>query len=128
MSDYSDKLINYAFYIIYLGYERTNTSIRLSKGYIYFTNFCRGILRLVVTYVVFETIHILLFDNFVFSPIFTVITKVAIPFFRFNPTAICFGVFGLTFVVVSCLFCTWISDRLHLSMYLFAKNQFYVKY
>ena len=64
----------------------------------------------------------------VFSPIFTVITKLAIPYFKFDPTAICFGLFGLTFVVVSCLFCAWLSDRLHLSKYLFVKNKFYVKY
>lgn len=64
----------------------------------------------------------------VFSPIFTVITKLAIPYFKFDPTAICFGLFGLTFVVISCLFCAWLSDRLHLSKYLFVKNKFYVKY
>ena len=64
----------------------------------------------------------------VFSPIFTVITKMAIPYFKFDPTAICFGVLGLIFVVMSCLFCAWLSDKLHLSKYLFAKDQFYVKY
>lgn len=64
----------------------------------------------------------------VFSPIFTVITKLVIPYFKFDPTAICFGLLGLTFVVVCCLFCAWLSDRLHLSKYLFVKNKFYVKY
>jgi hypothetical protein len=64
----------------------------------------------------------------VFSPIFTVITKIAIPYFNFDPTAICFGVLALTFVVVGCLFCAWLSDKLHLSQFLFAKDCFYVKY
>ena len=64
----------------------------------------------------------------VFSPIFTVITKIAIPYFSFDPTAICFGVLALTFVVVGCLFCAWLSDKLHLSQFLFAKDRFYVKY
>ena len=64
----------------------------------------------------------------VFSPIFTVITKMAIPFFSFDPTAICFAVFALIFVVAGCLFCAWLSDKLHLSKFLFAKSQFYMNY
>ena len=64
----------------------------------------------------------------VFSPIFTVITKIAVPYFSFDPTAICFAVFALIFVVAGCLFSAWLSDRLHLSQFIFAKNQFYVKY
>ena len=64
----------------------------------------------------------------VFSPIFTVITKMAVPYFSFDPTVICFAVLALIFVVVGCLFCAWLSDKLHLSQYLFAKDHFYVKY
>ena len=64
----------------------------------------------------------------VFSPIFTVITKVAIPYFCFDPTVICFAVVALAFVVAGCLFCAWLSDKLHLSQYLFAKDRIYVKY
>ena len=64
----------------------------------------------------------------VFSPIFTVITKMAVPFFSFDPTAICFAVVALTFVVVCCLCCAWLSDRLHISQYLFAKQHFYINY
>lgn len=64
----------------------------------------------------------------VFSPIFTVVTKMAVPFFCFDPTVICFAVLALTFVVAGCLCCAWLSDKLHLSQFLFAKDQFYVKY
>lgn len=64
----------------------------------------------------------------VFSPIFTVVTKIAIPYFSFDPTAICFTMFALPFVVVGCLCCAWLSDKLHLSQYLFAKDRFYVNY
>jgi len=64
----------------------------------------------------------------VFSPIFTVITKMAVPYFSFDPTVICFAVLALVFVVAGCLFCAWLSDKLHLSQYLFAKDHFYVKY
>ena len=64
----------------------------------------------------------------VFSPIFTVITKMAVPYFIFDPTVICFAVLALIFVVAGCLFCAWLSDKLHLSQYLFAKDRFYVKY
>lgn len=64
----------------------------------------------------------------VFSPIFTVVTKMAVPFFSFDPTVICFAIIALTFVVAGCLCCAWISDKIHLSHYLFAKDQFYVRY
>lgn len=64
----------------------------------------------------------------VFSPIFTVITKMAVPYFSFDPTAICFAMVALTFVVAGCLFCAWLSDKLHLSQYLFVKDKFYVDY
>lgn len=64
----------------------------------------------------------------VFSPIFTVITKMAVPFFNFDPTAICFAVCALTFVVAGCLCCAWLADKLHLSQFIFAKDQFYVNY
>lgn len=64
----------------------------------------------------------------VFSPIFTVITKIAIPYFSFDPTAICFAVVALSFVVVGCLCCAWLSDKLHISQYLFVKNNFYIDY
>ena len=64
----------------------------------------------------------------VFSPIFTVITKMAVPYFNFDPTVICFAVLALTFVVAGCLCCAWISDKLHLSKFIFAKDKFYVKY
>lgn len=64
----------------------------------------------------------------VFSPIFTVITKMAVPYFSFDPTAICFAVVALAFVVTGCLCCAWLSDKLHISRYLFAKDQFYTNY
>lgn len=64
----------------------------------------------------------------VFSPIFTVITKMAVPYFSFDPTVICFAILALTFVVAGCLCCAWISDKLHLSKFIFAKDQFYVHY
>lgn len=64
----------------------------------------------------------------VFSPIFTVITKIAVPYFSFDPTVICFAIVALAFVVAGCLFCAWLTDKLHISQYLFAKDRFYVKY
>lgn len=64
----------------------------------------------------------------VFSPIFTVITKMSVPYFSFDPTAICFAVIALAFVVAGCLCCAWLSDKFHISRYLFAKDKFYIKY
>lgn len=64
----------------------------------------------------------------VFSPIFTVATKIVEPYFRFDSTAICFAVFALSFVVACCLASAWLCDKLHISKYLFCKDKFYIAY
>lgn len=63
----------------------------------------------------------------VFSPMFTIITKTWTPFFSFDASAICFLVVALTFVVAGCLFCAWILDKVHLSLYLFGKKNIYIR-
>lgn len=64
----------------------------------------------------------------VFSPIFTVVTKMAAPLFSFDQTAICFATFALVFVVGCCLFCAWACDKLRVSQFIFRKDKFYVPY
>lgn len=61
----------------------------------------------------------------IFSPIFTLITKKAAPLFSFDPTAICFTVVALVFIVLACLACAWLSDKLRLSRFIFLKDRFY---
>ena len=51
----------------------------------------------------------------VFSPIFTLVTKVVAPFFAFDPSAISFAVVAVAFVVLCCLACAWLCDRLRLT-------------
>lgn len=61
----------------------------------------------------------------IFSPIFTIITKKFSPFFSFDPTAICFFLVSVSFVVAGCLLCAWLSDKMTLSRYIFMKKRFY---
>ena len=64
----------------------------------------------------------------VFSPIFTILTKKVAPFFSFDPTALCFTLCALTFVVAGCLAGAWLSDKLKLSRFIFFKKDFYSPY
>lgn len=61
----------------------------------------------------------------VFSPMFTVVTKVWEPSFVFDPSAVCFLMVSLPFVITCCLGCIWLSDRMHLSDYVFGKKTMY---
>lgn len=61
----------------------------------------------------------------VFSPIFTLVTKVVAPYFAFDPTAISFAVIAVAFVMVCCLACAWLCDRLHLSPLIFFKDRIF---
>ena len=61
----------------------------------------------------------------VFSPIFTILTKKAAPLFSFDPTAICFAVVALAFIVVCCLLCAYLSDKLRISRFIFFREKFY---
>ena len=64
----------------------------------------------------------------VFSPIFTVATKLAVPYFSFDQTAICFVTSALCFVVACCLFSAWLCDKIHISKLVFFKDNFYIEY
>ena len=64
----------------------------------------------------------------VFSPIFTILTKKVAPLFSFDPTAICFAVVALAFIVACCLLCAYLFDKLHISRFVFIKDSFYRPY
>ena len=64
----------------------------------------------------------------VFSPIFTILTKKAAPLFSFDPTAISFAVVALAFIVACCLLCAYLSDKLHISRFIFIRDRFYRPY
>ena len=61
----------------------------------------------------------------VFSPIFTLATKAVAPLFSFDPSAVTFAVAAVTFVVLCCLACAWLCDRLRLSSIIFLKNHLF---
>lgn len=64
----------------------------------------------------------------VFSPIFTLVTKLAAPYFSFDPTGISFAVLALALIVACCLGCSYLSDKLRLSPIIFLKKEFYRPY
>ena len=64
----------------------------------------------------------------VFSPIFTIVTKMAAPYFSFDPTAISFALIALALIVSCCLICAYLSDKLKLSRFIFLKDKFYRPY
>lgn len=57
-----------------------------------------------------------------FSPLFTVVTKFYAPFFAFDDSAILWTVFSLSLIVLLCLFCAMLFDRLSLSRIVAGKN------
>ena len=61
----------------------------------------------------------------IFSPIFTLVTKKVAPLFSFDPTALCFTVVALVFIVLACLACAWLSDKIRISRFIFLKDNFY---
>lgn len=61
----------------------------------------------------------------VFSPIFTLVTKLVAPYFAFDPSAVTFAVTAVVFVVVCCLACAWLCDRLRLSPFIFLKDRLF---
>ena len=85
-----------------------------------FYPYCSAVVRNVLCYIGRNSLAIV-----IFSPIFTLATKLITPYFAFDPTAICFTIVALAFVVGCCLACAWLADKLHISQYIFAKDRFY---
>ena len=57
-----------------------------------------------------------------FSPLFTVVTKIYAPFFAFDDSTILWTIFSLLLIVSLCLFCAMLFDRLSLSRIIVGKN------
>lgn len=57
-----------------------------------------------------------------FSPLFTVATKVYAPFFAFDESVILWTIFSLVLIVSLCLLCAILFDRLSLSRIIVGKN------
>lgn len=81
---------------------------------------CGGLIRRLAAYIGRNSLAIV-----VFSPIFTLLAKRAAPAFDFDPTAVCFTIAALAFVAAGCLGCAWLSDKLHISRYIFAGRDIY---
>lgn len=58
-----------------------------------------------------------------FSPIFTMLSRIYLPLFMFEPTGICFALFTLVLTVAGCFAITWCMDKLKISPYFFGQNK-----
>lgn len=58
-----------------------------------------------------------------FSPIFTILSKLLIPLFAFDKTGICFACVSVAFVIIGCLGVSYIMDYLHLSRFLVGRDR-----
>lgn len=58
-----------------------------------------------------------------FSPIFTILAKKAVPFFAFDPTGLLFMITAVIFVLTGCFIIAYIIDLFHLSKFCFGKNK-----
>lgn len=59
---------------------------------------------------------------FLFSPIFTLLSKIFLPYLLFEPTGILFLIISITFTVSGCIAIAWTMDRLNLSQFFFRKD------
>ena len=85
--------------------------------------YCGRVVRDTLAYVGRNSLAIV-----IFSPIFTLATKKVAPFFSFDSTAVCFTLVALAFIVMACLACAWLSDKLKISRFIFLKDRFYRSY
>ena len=58
----------------------------------------------------------------VFSPVFTILSKLFIPFFSFDPSGMCFMCTAVIFTVTGCFAIGWFTDKINLSRYCFGKK------
>lgn len=82
--------------------------------------YCGRVIRDTLAYIGRNSLAIV-----IFSPIFTLVTKKVAPLFSFDPTALCFTVLALVFIVLACLACAWLSDKIRISRFIFLKDNFY---
>lgn len=59
----------------------------------------------------------------IFSPVFTILSKIFVPFFSFDSSGICFMCISVTFVITGCMAIAWIMDWLKLSRFCFGKER-----
>ncbi|MCD7850884.1 MAG: acyltransferase [Parabacteroides sp.] len=58
----------------------------------------------------------------IFSPIFTILAKLFIPFFSFDPSGLCFMCTAVIFTVTGCFAIGWFTDKTDLSRFCFGKT------
>lgn len=58
-----------------------------------------------------------------FSPIFTMLSRMYLPLFMFDTTGICFALFTLVFTVLGCFAITWCMDKLKISPWFFGQKK-----
>lgn len=59
---------------------------------------------------------------FLFSPLFTILCKMFLPFLFFEPTGILFMIISVAITVSGCIVIAWSMDKLHFSRFFFGQN------
>ena len=77
-----------------------------------------SVLRRLCVFIGRNTLSVLLF-----SPVFTILTRFARPWFMFEPSGMCFLAASLCFVVAGCLGVSWLMDRMGVSRWFFGKSR-----
>lgn len=59
---------------------------------------------------------------FLFSPLFTILCKMFLPFLFFEPTGILFMIISVAITISGCIVIAWSMDKLHFSRFFFGQN------
>jgi len=59
---------------------------------------------------------------FLFSPLFTILCKMFLPFLFFEPTGILFMIISVAITVSGCIVIAWSMDKLHFSRFFFGQD------
>lgn len=98
-------------------------TILVMSSLLAFYPYCTSLVRNLLCYIGRNSLAIV-----VFSPIFTLATKRFQSLFSFDPTVISFTIVAVILVVSGCLLCSWISDKLRISRFIFIREDFYSPY
>lgn len=95
-------------------------SLLLISAFLYIYPFLPSKIAEVMGMIGRNTLSILLF-----SPIFTIITKLFVKYLSFDSSAVLFTLVSVIFVAIGSLTVTYIMDKLHISQYFFGEKKYF---
>lgn len=58
-----------------------------------------------------------------FSPLFTMLSRIYLPVFMFDKSGVCFALFTIVLTLIGCLTIAWGMDRVHISRWMFGRER-----